>query len=86
MNTPKTVKIGETILQVPDDLGGYTARGSGRLSAFVGGAYAALYGKAKSSCPYESKRGSGSFRLAWMAGFDKLTEAQALKAAKAVAS
>jgi ribosome modulation factor len=77
--------VGELTLEVPTELGGNASRGSGRFSAYVAGAYAALYGKSVEQCPYDPGRGSGSFRKAWLRGHEAWTTCKQARAGKVVA-
>lgn len=76
-------KVDSVTVQIPIDLAGYSGRGSGRRSAFVAGATARVLGRSREACPYDTKRGAVSYRIAWMRGFDAGERADRRKAVPA---
>ena len=70
-----TITIDSMKVRVPQELASLKGRGAGRLSAFANGASAASLGNSRDTCPYESSRGSGSYRKAWLDGFDAFSVA-----------
>lgn len=71
---PNVIKAGKISVILPADLNP-EGRGSGRARAFEFGVLAASYGQSSDECPYKSERGAGSFRKAWLRGFEAYTDA-----------
>lgn len=78
---PNEIVVKEIRTPVPPDLLSTRGKGSGRVRVFEFGVMAASLGQTKDDCPYESGQGSGSFRKAWLRGFDAYTAARERKAA-----
>lgn len=69
MSSNKTIRVHGREVPVPPEMANYTGQGSGLLTVFEAGAWAAALGMTDADCKYKPGRGSGARRKAWMKGF-----------------